>query len=312
MNDMRTLGNLIVEFRKVSHNDQLQGKDLIDRENFENLTKAIQNMTYTETGALKPGLKLAIGYLLKKVIKVMKGCYIQENKLVEGEEVDRFSALLDLEWEFIFYRAQLMCEQRRQNLRKPGDMPLEKDLTKFRNYIIDKTTELASDSFHKWDRHDFIEMRNLLVSRLTLFNARRGGEPARMLLSEWKEAEKNAWIDNQRLGSVTDPLEKELIDDMKLAYQAGKGSRRLVPVLFPKDTLAPIQKLIEEREECGVSNDNLYLFPNTGLSLDHAIGWNCIQNVASKIGNELEKPSLLTADKFSFIRNAKREKRSVF
>ena len=102
MNDMRTLSNLIVEFRKVSHNDQLQGKDLIDRENFENLTKAIQNMTYTETGALKPGLKLAIGYLLKKVIKVMKGCYIQENKLVEGEEVDRFSALLDLEWNLYF------------------------------------------------------------------------------------------------------------------------------------------------------------------------------------------------------------------
>ena len=298
MNDMRTLGNLIIEFRKAAHNDDLQGVDLLKRENFDYLTKAIHQMTYTETGALKHGLKISIGYLLKKVIKIMKGCYIQEGKLEAGEEVDRFASLLDLEWEFIFYRAQLMCEQRRQNLRKPGDMPLEKDLIKFRNHIIEKTSKLASDNFQKWDRHDFIEMRNLLVSRLTLFNARRGGEPARMLLSEWKDAEKNAWIDKQRVDCMMGPLEKELMTDMKLAYQAGKGSRRLVPVLFPKDTLAPIQKLIEERVECGISDDNPYLFPNTGLSNDHVIGWNSIQTVAKQLGNELDKPSLLTADKF--------------
>ena len=92
----------------------------------------------------------------------MKGCYIQENKLVEGEEVNIFSVLLDLEWKCIFYSAQLMCEQRRQNLRKPGDMPLEKDLTTFRNNFIEQTTE----------------MRNILVSRLTY--SMRGEELARM------------------------------------------------------------------------------------------------------------------------------------
>ena len=131
-------------------------------------------------------------------------------------------------------------------------------------------------------------MKNLLVSRLTLFNTRRGGEPARMLLSEWKDAEKNAWIDNQRVDCMMGPLEKELMTDMKLAYQAGKGSRRLVPVLFPKDTLAPIQKLIEERVECGIADENPYLFPNTGLSNDHVIGWSSIQNVPKQLGNKLD------------------------
>lgn len=67
-------------------------------------------------------------------------------------------------------------------------------------------------------------MRNLLVSRLTLFNARRGGEPARMKLSDWNDAESNAWIDNQWVDcmmGMMGPLEKELISDMKLAYQTG-------------------------------------------------------------------------------------------
>ena len=101
-----------------------------------------------------------------------------------------------------------------------------------------------------------------------------------MKLSEWKDAESNAWIDNQRVDCMMGPLEKELISDMKLAYQTGKGSRRLVPVLFPKDTLAPNQKLIEERDGWDVSGENPYLFPNTGLSNDHVIGSNSIQNVA--------------------------------
>ena len=42
MNDMRTLGNLIIEFRKAAHNDDLQGVDLLKRENFDYLTKALE------------------------------------------------------------------------------------------------------------------------------------------------------------------------------------------------------------------------------------------------------------------------------
>ena len=298
MNHMRLLGNLIMEFRKAAHNDDLHGEDLLKRKHFPMLTKAIQQMSYTETGVLKYGLKMAIGYLLKNVIKVMKGNYIQQENNEAQEEVDRFSALLDLEWDFIFYGAQIMCEQRRQTLRKPGNMPLETDLLKFRNYILERTKALTSDIYNKWDFHDFTEMRNLIVARLTLFNARRGGEPARLLLSEWRDANKDAWIDQQQLDSIMSSHEKDLVKDMKLAFQTGKGSRRLVPVIFPKDMITPIEKLIEEREECGISGENLYLFPNTGLSRDHVTGWHSIQIVAKQMGDQLKKPSLLTADNF--------------
>jgi len=68
-----------------------------------------------------------------------------------------------------------------------------------------------------------------------MFNARRGGEPARMTLSEWLEAENDTWLDQDLVQNISDPIEKELIKDLKLAYQAGKGSRKLVPVLFSKE-----------------------------------------------------------------------------
>ena len=132
---------------------------------------------------------------------------------------------------------------------------------------MEESMKMIKDAYHKWDRHDFLHLWNLLVSRLTLFNARRGGEPARMLISEWTEAQKGAWVDPQHVESVQDPLEKELIGGMKLANQSGKGSSRLVPVLV----LMAMEKLIEIRKECGVLDKNPFHFPNTRLSDDHVI-----------------------------------------
>ena len=64
----------------------------------------------------------------------------------------------------------------------------------------------CSDEFYLFDHHSFVELRNAVFVRLTIFNARRGGEPARLLIEEWRDAENNTWIDKQR-SKVLDPTE---------------------------------------------------------------------------------------------------------
>lgn len=64
---MRTMGNLLAEMKKVSQNNSLSGEDIVTRQHFDTLTEAIQNMTRKEGGGQKSGLKLALGYLLKKL-----------------------------------------------------------------------------------------------------------------------------------------------------------------------------------------------------------------------------------------------------
>ena len=247
-------------------------------------------------GSLKAGMKLKIGYLLKKLIKVSRGHYIQTNELHLAEEMDRFASLLELNWDFIFYTAQLHCQQRRSSLRKPQEMPAESDLSKLRDFIIQEMSKLVEDDYKKWDVHDFILMRNLIVSRLTIFNARRGGEPARLTIKEWNDARNDVWIDPQFVQQINDPLEQSLLNQYKLAYQAGKGSRKLVPILIPNDTIIPLQKLVEVREEFDIAESNQFLFPNTGNSNNHVIGWHSINKIVSMISDKLEKPSLLIAD----------------
>ncbi len=41
-----------------------------------------------------------------------------------------------------------------------------------------------------WDFHKYVEVRDAIVTYLTLFNARRGGEPGRLTLSQWYDVMK--------------------------------------------------------------------------------------------------------------------------
>ena len=176
-------------------------------------------------------------------------------------------------------------------------MPLEKDVQILRNFILSQMKVMVLKKDQEWDKHRFIKLRNLICTRLTLLNARRGGEPARMLLPDWTDTKKNAWIDPQLVQNISDPLEKSLLNQFKIVYQSGKGSRRLVPVLIPNDTVEPLRILAQKREQCGIPESNICLFPSTGSSKDHVSGWNIMKYVTNLVDG-LERPELLIADKF--------------
>ena len=117
------------------------------------------------------------------------------------------------------------------------------DLILFHDYVLSLIKELVDDPFCVWDKHSYVNLRDAVVARLTLFNARRGGEPSRLLLSEWNDASNGAWLGKYQTSLVTDPIEKALIEQDKIAYQAGKGNNHLVSVLIPADTLDGLRKL---------------------------------------------------------------------
>ena len=49
------------------------------------------------------------------------------------------------------------------------------DLILFRDYVLSLIKELVDDPFRVWDKHSYVNLRDAVVARLTLFNARRGG-----------------------------------------------------------------------------------------------------------------------------------------
>lgn len=83
---------------------------------------------------------------------------------------------------------KLNLNKQRKN-RKPNELPIEDDLIKIRDYIKKIIADLSTKVFDIPDSKDYVQLRNVVCPRLTLFNARRGGEAARWLISEFKESE---------------------------------------------------------------------------------------------------------------------------
>jgi hypothetical protein len=154
---------------------------------------------------------------------------------------------------------------------------------------------LLEDPYKKFNDREFAELRDLADCRLTLFNARRGGEPARLTVRNWLDAKSNVWLSRDRLDSMTKE-ELQLFANIKVMYQTGKGNH-LVPFLIPQDTQAALDKLSDEetRNDCGILPTNEYLFPSTKYSTEHVYGWYAVRRICVDAG--VTKPRNLTATK---------------
>lgn len=303
MRDMRRLATLYKIMQQTqSKLGKLASKegnvsDLMKRANFRHLEEAIEEYTSqdVETGTdVKAGLKSAIYYLLKSACKILKGTYLMDDDDDKAADIDKFVAVLELTQNAVFGDAAYKLHKtREEKLRRPSAQPLEKDIKTLRDYILQRIREITSDKFCVMDSHRFVELRDCVVARLTLFNARRGGEPSRLFIKNWNDADKGVWLDQQQL-DVLDPLDKSLAAQFKVGYQSGKG-RHLVPILFTEDTHLALRKLAdpEVRSMCGIRDDNTYLFPCTYMSEGHVSGWHAIKGLCNKV--HLDNSEVITA-----------------
>ena len=128
-----------------------------------------------------------------------------------------------------------------------------------------------------------------------MFNARHGGEPARLKMSNWLDAQNDVWLNKDRLSHMAEP-ERMYFAEMKVMYQSGKGNH-LVPFLVPADTVAALDKLCDgdTRAQSGVSATNKYLFPSTHHSADHVYGWYAVHRISTSAA--VKQVDLITSTK---------------
>ena len=288
--DMRRLSYLYYFFkgRKAEINykcdtDECNAGDMFLRENLEILIYSIKTYTAKDDASLKSGLKKALLYLIKDAAEKCVGYHLASGNDTQSGYIKDFLALLNLRKNEIFADADYDLNYRRNvKNRKPAQLPVEDDIAVVRNHVIKRMNELISDKYLFFGAHEFVELRDCSCVRLTLFNGRRGAEPARLVIREWLEAKNGEWLDKQRIEII--PEEACLADGLLITFQPGKGVNRLVPVVIPKDTVGALEKLsnVAVRSEVGISPNNMYLFPSIQNSDRHCSGWHSLQNVLSK------------------------------
>jgi len=115
-------------------------------------------------------------------------------------------------------------------------MPDDDDIERMRTYMVERMSALLLDPYKHWSTHDFVELRDLADCQLTMFYARWGDEPARLIMSNWEDAKSDSWLHRDRLSHMTE-TERLFFSKMKVMYQSEKGNH-LVLFLVPADTMA--------------------------------------------------------------------------
>lgn len=283
MSDMRTLARLFLEFQALQQNEEKE-VDLLDcfnRTNFEKLAEAVRSMTKKDgdDNAIKYGLKNNLFYLLLNGASILKGKALSEtgnDATLLIQELDHFEVLLKHHENSLFGDAKYCINQSRQEkLRLPNRIPPDEAVMTLRNFTIDAIKRLTAQYESSFGKAEFVELRTCVCSRLTLFNARRGGEPARMKISHWLEREK--WLDSSK------ESDKGFQSNIEIVYAPGKGNH-LVDTIVPPDCVKAMDILVnsEVRAKVSVSSTNQYVFANTEDSEYHCSGWDATHMLCKK------------------------------
>ena len=110
-----------------------------------------------------------------------------------AKSISDFVVLLELHKEEMFGDATYDLNERKNiKSKKPSKLPIESGIRMICDHTISIMKNYEDDNFVLWDLHANVELRDVVCTRLVLFNGRRDVEPARLLLREWTEAANGA------------------------------------------------------------------------------------------------------------------------
>ena len=184
--------------------------------NFDNIIEATRSLcgVYDDPGGRPlfriPSLGLKLGHSLKSCAEAKRGIAVRAGDYVTVQEADDFLSLHSSEWTSRVSSASLASLKYRK-YNNPELLPLTSDLVKLKEY---QTTQIALLSVKLEQSPSCGTWRSLMeqvYTRLVIFNKRRCGETAKLLLNaflnrpRWEEAA------NDEIIHTLQPLERKLM-----------------------------------------------------------------------------------------------------
>nr|XP_022306026.1 uncharacterized protein LOC111112653 isoform X5 [Crassostrea virginica] len=284
---LRRLARLFIHFKNIALNAGMEIKscdEIFRTETISLLDEAVSKMTQdSESGEIKSGLKVGLRSL---ILEVCNSIYLTFSLKLEKQkalEIMEFQQVLKLYWKRYFSAAQENLTNKKQSeSRAPRRLPSDDDIKKLNDFIREEVQSIVKDVYTPMTLSLFCKLRNLLTCRLTLFNARRGGEAARLTLAEYNDALSGKWAKENVAGKLDD--EANMMCKLKCTYLHSSKKAELVPMIIPKDCWKGLDMLAdhENRQFAHIHPSNTFIFANTGSSLDHVNGWQCVRNICEQ------------------------------
>ena len=274
MSDMRLLARLYISLkRRVPLANGISS--IFVKANWDSLVDSIEELTLNEdTGRLKYGLKNSLYYVLLKAAEILEGKALTKES-DEAATYSAFKVILKHHQNLVFSDAKYHINQSRQErLRLPERLPDQEDLAKLRKLNLETIAKLSEDM--ETAAENYPQLRDALVCRLTLFNARRGGEAARMHVKDWLE--RHRWFSSANI----EKLKSSSLKDLQLVYVTGKGTHK-VSIMVPVDCIRGLDLLANEEFRCmiGAHVQSPYLFAR-GKGCHHVVGSDAVSRCCER------------------------------
>uniref|UniRef100_A0AAZ3PD65 Chromo domain-containing protein n=1 Tax=Oncorhynchus tshawytscha TaxID=74940 RepID=A0AAZ3PD65_ONCTS len=222
-----------------------------------------------------PSLALKIGYSLKRATEIAFG----ESRMTEDREAEeqakRFIELLENDWNNCFSGLSLsavpMCDE-------VDVSSLTEDLIKLQKFLKVAEDTAKKELLENPTNTVWKKLNETLLAEIALFNRKRTGEVAKMLLETYtnrKKAPASADIFNN-----LSRLEQELGDDKLTRLEIEGKNGRKMPVLLTERMISSLEILIANRDKVGVSKDNPYVFARSLDAASYIRGFDCLRKCA--------------------------------
>ena len=216
---MRLLGRLLSTLRIRYPKGGNTLTDYLDPINFDVIVECAKELgEYTAKSVdgeyipsfKKPSLPLKLGYALHNILMIMKGIGLRQKDHTLIENAQNMIQLYESEWSGKVSSASLRTLGDNK-FQKAEMLPITSDLMKLRRYCEERLQFLSGKK--ELNIVDWREMAELIITRLTIFNKRRGNEVSSLLLKSYlnrNTTNKNA-VHDDVYTSLT-PLERKLME----------------------------------------------------------------------------------------------------
>ena len=300
---MRQLARLLIELRDQTQAPDADLSSFLKPEKFDTVVAALLKMceykqcTKTEPAKLKvPSLALKIGYTLRRCCTLLVNRALREKNTALESDAESFIRMLDsIEWQSKVSSIALKTITNEKR-NKPDLIPLTADLMKIKEYLESSITELSDRLYAEPNTANYVNLVDCVVTRIILFNKRRGGEVARMTRAHYEKLSNPTAVRASGLDDISKTLsrtEQELCTRLKLIEIAGKRNQT-VPVLLTQDVIKGIDSILANRTAVGINPSNLFVFARSS-GLNNVDPFAAVRRVAECAG--AKRPELVRSTK---------------
>ncbi|XP_073716136.1 uncharacterized protein [Misgurnus anguillicaudatus] len=284
---LREVGRLLLVLRREFSIQTLE--DAIRPANFKVVVQAVKKVSGFDENKHSyqtPSLALKLGHSLHKISDIIhcKALMADDSEGIKSSQT--FKKLYNAKWsELVSHTALNTLHEGHFN--KPSTLPFTEDVQRLHQHLemiasstSDKLTEMPSAQV-------YAELCKATLAKIILFNRRRGGEVAKMQLKSFQERDTAPLHKDVAVGLTK--FEQKLCAHFSRVEIKGKRGRKVAVLLSP-DMVNALTQLISRRKECGVPEENTFLFARPNCLTPYR-GQDCLRIYADECG--AKNPELL-------------------